>query len=129
MIECELATSHYIADTEIRNEGVTYADSFYIATRYCLVQVDRVHSSLKVTSEVKYVKSIMGVAKCKSTGVCAASRHSVYRTKIGRRGVSLSLSLGLSPCRASLFARSPFSVRRTSACARRSQSCVRGVMF
>lgn len=65
VIDCELSKSHYIIDTEVRNEGIKYADSFYVATRYCLIQIGPNKSHLKVTSEVRYVKSLMVIIKSK----------------------------------------------------------------
>jgi hypothetical protein len=67
MIDCELSNSHYIIDTEVRNEGIKYADAFFIASRYCLVQIGPNKSYLKVTCEVRYVKSLMMIIKCKLT--------------------------------------------------------------
>ena len=56
--------SHYIIDTEVRNEGIKYADTFFVASRYCLVQIGPNKSHLKVTCEVRYVKSVMMIIKC-----------------------------------------------------------------
>ncbi|CAF4262233.1 unnamed protein product [Rotaria socialis] len=63
VIDCELAKSHFVLDTEIRNEGIKYADAFYVASRYCLVQIGPNKSHLKVTCEVRYVKSLMAIIK------------------------------------------------------------------
>ncbi|CAF3257477.1 unnamed protein product [Rotaria sp. Silwood2] len=63
IIDCELQKSHYVLDTEIRNEGIKYADSFYVACRYCLIQIGSNKTHLKVTSEVRYVKSLMAIIK------------------------------------------------------------------
>ncbi|CAF3752025.1 unnamed protein product [Rotaria sp. Silwood1] len=63
VIDCELSKSHYILDTEIRNEGIKYADSFFLASRYCLVQIGPNKTHLKVTCEVRYVKSLMAIIK------------------------------------------------------------------
>jgi len=63
IIGCELSNSHYIVDTEVRNEGIKYADAFYVASRYCLIQTGRNKSHLKLTCEVKYVKSLMAIIK------------------------------------------------------------------
>jgi hypothetical protein len=65
MIDCELSNSHYIIDTEVRNEGIKYADAFFVASRYCLIQIGPNKSHLKVTCEVRYVKSLMMIIKCK----------------------------------------------------------------
>ncbi|CAM4857378.1 unnamed protein product [Rotaria socialis] len=63
VIICELSKSHYIVDTEVRNEGIKYADAFFVASRYCLVQVGPNKSHLKVTCEVRYVRSLMIIIK------------------------------------------------------------------
>ena len=65
MIDSELCQSHYVVNAEVRNEGIKYADSFYVATRYCLVQVGGDRTHLRVTCEVKYVKTVMGMIKSK----------------------------------------------------------------
>ncbi|UJR38575.1 hypothetical protein I4U23_031241 [Adineta vaga] len=62
-IDCETSKSHYIIDTEVRNEGIKYADTFFVASRYCLVQTGPNKSHLKVTCEVRYVKSVMMIIK------------------------------------------------------------------
>lgn len=66
MIDNEVDQSHYIIDTEVRNEGIKYADTFYVASRYCLVQIGPNKSHLKLTCEVRYVKSVMMIIKCNS---------------------------------------------------------------
>jgi hypothetical protein len=63
IIDCELTNSHYILDTEVRNEGIKYADTFFVASRYCLIQIGPNKSHLKVTCEVRYVKSVMMIIK------------------------------------------------------------------
>ncbi len=64
-MDCELSNSHYIIDTEVRNEGIKYADTFFVASRYCLTQIGPNKSHLKVTCEVRYIKSLMIIIKCK----------------------------------------------------------------
>jgi hypothetical protein len=66
MMDYELSNSHYIIDTEVRNEGIKYADTFFVASRYCLTQIGPNKSHLKVTCEVRYIKSLMMIIKCKS---------------------------------------------------------------
>ncbi len=56
----------YIINKEIYNEGVKYTDAFFLATRFCMFQRDAKHSSLRITSEVKYIKNVNGIAKCKT---------------------------------------------------------------
>ncbi|CAF1282563.1 unnamed protein product, partial [Didymodactylos carnosus] len=63
IIENEKYNSHYIVNTEVHNEGIKYADTFYVASTYCLVQIGHNKSSLKVTCEVRYVKSLMILIK------------------------------------------------------------------
>jgi hypothetical protein len=55
----------YVVSTEVANEGMKYTDSFIVATRFCMFQRDAKHSSLRVTAEVRYVKTVNGIAKCK----------------------------------------------------------------
>lgn len=40
-----------------------YTDSFYVATKFCMIQKDAEYSSLKVTAEVKYIKNVYGLIK------------------------------------------------------------------
>ncbi|CAF3759864.1 unnamed protein product [Rotaria sordida] len=63
IIDSELSKSHYILDAEIRNEGIKYADAFFVACRYCLVQIGPNKAHLKITGEVRYVKSLMAIIK------------------------------------------------------------------
>ncbi|CAF4104784.1 unnamed protein product, partial [Rotaria sp. Silwood2] len=65
VIQCELSKSHYIVDTEVRNEGIKYADAFFVASRYCLIQTGPNKSHLKVTCEVRYIRSLMIIIKLK----------------------------------------------------------------
>jgi hypothetical protein len=55
----------YVVNTEVYNEGMKYTDAFYVATRFCMFQRSAKHSSLRVTAEVKYVKNVNAIAKCK----------------------------------------------------------------
>ncbi|CAF1915772.1 unnamed protein product [Rotaria magnacalcarata] len=63
VVICELSKSHYIVDTEVRNEGIKYADAFFVASRYCLVQLGLNKSHLKVICEVRYVRSLRIIIK------------------------------------------------------------------
>jgi hypothetical protein len=42
-----------------------YTDTFFVTTRTCMFQRDAKYSSLRTTAEVRYVKSVNGIAKCK----------------------------------------------------------------
>lgn len=55
----------YVINTEVFNEGMRYTDAFFVATRFCMWQRDAKSSSLRITAEVRYVKSVNGIAKCK----------------------------------------------------------------
>ena len=57
----------YVIDAECTPTGIPYADAFYVVNRYCLTRVSKGKSRLRVTSEVKYRKSVWGVVKSKST--------------------------------------------------------------
>ena len=56
----------YVIDAECVPSGIPYADAFYVVNRYCLTRVSKEKSRLRVTSEVKYRKSVWGVVKSKS---------------------------------------------------------------
>ncbi|CAF4735712.1 unnamed protein product, partial [Rotaria sp. Silwood2] len=62
-LEVEKPHLMYIINTEIYNEGMKYTDAFYVATRFCLVQYDAQHSSLRVTAETRYIKNVNGFIK------------------------------------------------------------------
>lgn len=53
----------YVIDAECTPTGIPYADAFYVVNRYCLTRVSKEKSRLRVTSEVKYRKSVWGVVK------------------------------------------------------------------
>lgn len=53
----------YVIDAECTPTGIPYADAFYVMNRYCLTRVSKEKSRLRVTSEVKYRKSVWGVVK------------------------------------------------------------------
>jgi hypothetical protein len=55
----------YILSSEVYNEGMKYTDSFYVATRFCMVQHDAEHSSLRVTAEIRYIKNVNSLVKGK----------------------------------------------------------------
>lgn len=55
----------YVIDAECTPLGIPYADAFYVVNRYCLTRVSKDKSRLRVTSEVKYRKSVWGVVKSK----------------------------------------------------------------
>ena len=57
----------YVIDAECTPMGIPYADSFSVLNRYCLTRVSKETSRLRVTSEVKYKKSVWGVVKSKFT--------------------------------------------------------------
>ena len=60
----------YVVNTEVYNEGMKYTDAFFVATRFCMFQRDVKHSFLRITAEVRYVKNVNGIAKCKKNVRC-----------------------------------------------------------
>ncbi|CAF2519216.1 unnamed protein product [Rotaria sp. Silwood2] len=60
ILEVEKPHFMYILNTEVYNEGMRYTDTFYVATRFCMVQYDADHSSLRVTAEIRYIKNVNG---------------------------------------------------------------------
>lgn len=55
----------YVVSAEVFNEGMKYTDAFYVATRFCLFQHDAKRSHLRISAEVKYIKSVNGIARGK----------------------------------------------------------------
>lgn len=53
----------YVVKTEVYNEGVKYTDAFFVATKYCMFQRDAKTCGLRVSAEIKYIKSINGIIK------------------------------------------------------------------
>ncbi|XP_052804173.1 protein Aster-B-like isoform X2 [Mya arenaria] len=53
----------YLIDAECTPLGIPYSDAFYVMNRYCLTRVSKGKCRLRVTSEVKYRKSLWGVVK------------------------------------------------------------------
>lgn len=64
-MELEKPHSVYRVRTDVNNEGMKYTDAFYVATQFCLYQRDTDHSSLRISTELKYIKSVNGFAKSK----------------------------------------------------------------
>ena len=52
-------------DTEVNNAGIPYADSFYVANRYCITKVSSKKCRLKITNEIRYKKTVWGLVKSK----------------------------------------------------------------
>ncbi|CAF0818181.1 unnamed protein product [Rotaria sordida] len=90
IIQCELSKSHYIIDTEVRNEGIKYADAFFIASRYCLIQTGPNKSHLKVTCEVRYLRSLMIIIKSFIEKNAMAALQDSYTDLIKRMEVECS---------------------------------------
>ncbi|CAF1068996.1 unnamed protein product [Rotaria sordida] len=63
ILEVEKPHLMYIVNTEVYNEGMKYTDAFYVATRFCAVKNDSEHSSLRITAEIKYIKSVNGFVR------------------------------------------------------------------
>ena len=55
----------YVIDAECTPLGIPYSDTFYVMNRYCLTRVSKDKCRLRVTSEVKYRKSVWGMVKSK----------------------------------------------------------------
>ncbi|KAK3587699.1 hypothetical protein CHS0354_042485 [Potamilus streckersoni] len=49
----------YIIDGECYPMGIPYADSFYVVNRYCLTRVSKDKCRLRVTSEVRFKKTVL----------------------------------------------------------------------
>lgn len=55
----------YILKSDVYNEGVKYTDAFFVATQFCMTQRDAEHSSIRISAEINYIKSVNGFVKCK----------------------------------------------------------------
>ncbi|UJR14583.1 hypothetical protein I4U23_001578 [Adineta vaga] len=73
IMDTEVPHSLYVINTEVHNEGVKYTDAFFVATRYCMFQRNAKHSHLKITAEIKYLKSVNLVVKSFIEKNCHAS--------------------------------------------------------
>ncbi|XP_063705652.1 protein Aster-B-like [Culicoides brevitarsis] len=61
--QCSREGSLYAVDIESVNEGIPYADSFSVFLHYCLSRTMDDHTVLSVHAQIKYKKSVWGVAK------------------------------------------------------------------
>lgn len=64
MLSCSKPGEMYAIEVESSNAGIPYADSFYIATHFCLTRGS--HSGetlLAVYCQIKYRKSVWGFVK------------------------------------------------------------------
>lgn len=55
--------SLYVIDCECNMNGIPYGDTFMVVNRYCLTRVLKNRSRLKVTTEIRYKKSVWGIVK------------------------------------------------------------------
>lgn len=46
-----------------------YTDAFYVTTKFCMYQRDVKLAFLRVTAEVRYVKTVNAIARCKRTNI------------------------------------------------------------
>ncbi|XP_031567030.1 protein Aster-B-like isoform X3 [Actinia tenebrosa] len=53
----------YIVQAVVNNEGIPYGDSFSVVTRYCITKCTDKSCRLRITSEIKYKKSVWGFVK------------------------------------------------------------------
>ena len=55
----------YIIDIEVQNNGIPYADSFYVTVHFYLSRVSDTESRLSVIGNIKYRKTVWGLVKSK----------------------------------------------------------------
>jgi VAD1 Analog of StAR-related lipid transfer domain len=53
----------YLIDTECVNGGIPYGENFYVVNRYCISRVSSTKCRLRITSQIKYRKSVWGIVK------------------------------------------------------------------
>lgn len=63
IIELDKPQSIYILTSEVHNEGMKYTDAFYVTTKFCMYQRDVKLAFLRVTAEVRYVKTVNAIAR------------------------------------------------------------------
>lgn len=55
--------SLYMLDTECSMAGIPYADAFLVVNRFCISRVTHHKSRLRITTDIRYKKSVWGLAK------------------------------------------------------------------
>lgn len=66
MLSCSKPGEMYVIEVESSNAGVPYADSFYIATHFCLTRgAHNFEATLSVYCQIKYRKSVWSLVKGK----------------------------------------------------------------
>ncbi|CAF1135138.1 unnamed protein product [Rotaria sp. Silwood1] len=83
-LEVEKPHLMYILNTEVYNEGIRYTDTFYVATRFCMIQYDAEHSSLRITAEMRYIKHINGFIKTILEKVVSSSMEGGVNKQVQR---------------------------------------------
>ncbi|XP_048589080.1 protein Aster-B isoform X2 [Nematostella vectensis] len=53
----------YVVEAEVTNEGIPYGESFSVLNRYCITKNTDKSCRLRVTSEIRYKKSVWGFVK------------------------------------------------------------------
>ncbi|XP_020908813.1 protein Aster-B isoform X2 [Exaiptasia diaphana] len=53
----------YMVQTEVNNEGIPYGDSFCVVNKFCMTKCSDTICRLRVTSEIKYKKSVWGFVR------------------------------------------------------------------
>ncbi|CAF4811660.1 unnamed protein product, partial [Rotaria sp. Silwood1] len=84
ILEVEKPHLMYILNTEIYNEGMRYTDAFYVTTRFCMIQYDAEHSSLRITAEMRYIKHINGFIKTILEKVVSSSMEGGVNKQVQR---------------------------------------------
>lgn len=69
----------YVIDAECTPLGIPYADAFFVVNRYCLTRVSKDKCRLRVTSAVKYRKSVWGVVKSKYYTFLCKCKSSLFK--------------------------------------------------
>jgi len=53
----------YLVDSECINGGVPYSENFYVLNRYCISRLSKNKTRVRVTSAIKYRKSVWGFVR------------------------------------------------------------------
>ena len=82
----------YIIDVEVANNGIPYADSFYVTVHFYLSKVSDTESRLSVIGNIKYRKTVWGLVKSKTKNSQKKS-HVKFRENFMKKKITKNLHL------------------------------------
>ena len=82
----------YIIDVEVANNGIPYADSFYVTVHFYLSKVSDTESRLSVIGNIKYRKTVWGLVKSKTKN-SQKNSHVKFRENFMKKKITKNLHL------------------------------------